>query len=129
MRSRSKLGFLLAALLVSACLGCGDKAEPTGDLSGEVLANDEPVGDCIVALYSVANKDSLGAKVDLEGKFQLNEIPIGKYEVSVLQKTSNDAEDQPFDTRIPQKYRDGRTSGLSVEIEEGENSMTLEMSN
>ena len=47
--------------------------------------------------------------------------------VTVLQRTTNSPNPEPFDERIPMKYREARTSGFTVTIEEGENSIELKM--
>ena len=87
----------------------------------------ELVGDCIVSLYNPTTKRSLGGKVNLEGNFEITAIPLGTYEISLGQRTTNDPNPEPFDERIPKKYRDAKTSGFSVTIEEGQNSISLEM--
>ena len=40
---------------------------------------------------------------------------------------SNSAKNPPFDKRIPQKYRDRKTTDLKVEIKEGENPHEFKM--
>ncbi|WP_148619063.1 carboxypeptidase regulatory-like domain-containing protein [Mariniblastus fucicola] len=115
-------------LFIVPMIGCGDPGPPTGDLSGTVYFNDEIVGDCRVMVYSQNTKRWLGAKVDLEGKFKITEVPTGEYQVAVGQRTTNAATEEPFDERIPKPFRDVETSGFVVAVEEGENTISLKMS-
>lgn len=116
--------FLLAIVSFS---GCGESGPPTGDLSGIVFSGDSVMGDCVVGLYDPKTKRSIGGKVDLQGGFKISKIPLGDYQVTVLQRTTNSAKEEPFDKRIPAKYRDSSTSGFEITIEEGENSIDLKM--
>ena len=129
VRSIQKCGIhlCLAAVMISALIGCGESPPPTGDLSGKVFNKDELVGDCVVSLYNPSTKRSIGGKVDLQGEFRITEIPLGNYEVSLGQRTTNLPTEEEFDKRIPAKYRDSKTSGFSVEITEGENATSLKM--
>lgn len=117
---------LLAVVLASTLVGC-DNSPPTGDLSGKIFFEDEPVGDCIVGLRDPVTTRLIGGKVDLEGKFEITEIPLGNYELLINQRTTNEIKEEPFDKRIPRRYRASTTSGFTKEIVEGENSIELKM--
>lgn len=121
----AKLLFLAA--ITCPWVGCGDGGPPTGEISGKVFFNDELVGDCLISLYAPATRLSLGAKVGQDGTFSIEDVPLGEYQIAVRQKTSNSPKEQPFDKRIPKKYRSGETSGFSTTIVEGENSVDLKM--
>lgn len=117
-----------AVLVVSALVGCsGDSGPPTGDLSGKVFHQDELVGDCLVAVQNPVTTRLIGGKVDLQGEFKITGIPLGDYELLVRQRTTNDVIEEPFDKRIPKKYRNSKTSGFTISIVEGENSIELKM--
>lgn len=122
---------LTAALILFCivCLGCStDNGPPTGNLTGVVQNGNEVVGDCKVALFSSLTKRTKGAKVGPDGKYEIAEIPTGDYSVFVLQKPSETDKELPFDKRIPQKFRDPKTSGLSVSIKEGDNNFEIDLS-
>ena len=114
-------------LTIPALAGCGDSGPPTGELSGTVLNGEELVGDCIVSLYNPTSKRAMGGKVNDQGEFQIKKMPLGTYNISVMQRTTGEAVNEPFDKRITAKYRDQKTSGFSVTIEEGENTKELKM--
>lgn len=118
------------ALFVACVLawgGCDNNEAPTGKLLGAVSSSGEAVGDCIVSLYNPTSKRAIGGKVDDDGNFLIKKMPLGTYNIAVLQRTTNEATNEPFDKRIPAKYRDRKTSGFQVTISEGDNSVTLEM--
>lgn len=131
--SRLRLPRLLlwacSVVVIFSMAGCWDSGPPTGDLAGTVYFNDEVVGDCRVMLYDPTTKRWVGGKVDENGRFGITEIPVGNYEVAVGQRTTNAATEEPFDKRIPQKYRETKTSEFRVDISEGENSIELKMTN
>ena len=107
--------------------GCGDSGPPTGELMGTVLNGEELVGDCVVSLYDPTSKRSSGAKVDDQGEFHIKKMRLGTYDITVFQRTTGEATNEPFDQRIPAKYRDRKNPLFSVTINEGENSIDLKM--
>lgn len=117
---------LLVVALATTFVGC-DNGPPSGDLSGKIFFEDEPVGDCIVGLRDPVTTRLIGGKVDLQGEFKITEIPLGNYELLVNQRTTNDIKEEPFDQRIPRRYRASTTSGFTAEIVEGENTIELKM--
>ncbi len=121
------LCFFTILLTIPALVGCGDSGPPTGNLSGTVSNGEELVGDCVVSLYDPVSKRAMGGKVNDQGEFKIKEMPLGTYNIGVMQRTTGEAVNEPFDERIPQKYRDQKTSGFSVTIKEGENSTELKM--
>lgn len=119
--------FALPLFALPLLAGCGDSRPPTGELVGTVSNGDERVGDCVVSLYDPTTKRSSGAKVDNNGEFQIKELLLGNYEITVFQRTTGEATNEPFDKRIPAKYRNRKKSLFSVTIEEGKNSVELKM--
>ena len=112
---RSRLTLLAVVIMMLPSLGCGPEPDPTGTLIGTVTTKGEILNDCLV---SIASNDSLfrrGGKVDEAGAFKLTGIPFGEYQVRVVQTPTN-LPTNTFDERIPQKYRDLKTSGLSASI-------------
>jgi hypothetical protein len=68
-----------------------------------------------------------GGKVNANGEFEVLKLPIGNYLMSVSQNPPKTLKDEPFDKRIPAKYRDEDTSGFAIEIKEGDNQIDLKM--
>ena len=122
------IALLFSVTLLFMFNGCSGKPEPpTGELLGKVLSDDELVSDCVVAIYSPTSKLSLGARVDGRGEFTISKVPLGEYIVTVSQMPSSSAKNPPFDNRIPQQYRDRKTTDLKVVIKEGENPHEFKM--
>ena len=117
---------LVVALLVLAT-GCTDQKEPSCSLSGTVVADGSPIGDCKIGVYNLTSKKTKGTIVDGQGQFTFEELPLGEYEVMILLKPSNSPKDV-IDERIPQKFRDRKTSGITVSVVEGENKLDVDMS-
>lgn len=121
------VSFVFVALVFFVSVGCGPPEEPKGNLSGIVTSNGEPIGECVIGLYSASTKRTVGGKADLDGNYLVKDIPLGNYAVFVSQRTFNGAEPEPFDKRIPEKFRNRRTTDFAVDIKEGENEMDLKL--
>lgn len=117
---------LLLVSLTFVFIGCSEK-EPIGSLSGRIVSNGTAVGDCKVALFSDVTKLTVGAKVQADGTFELLELPLGEYSAIVLQKPNVTDKNAPFDKRIPRKFRDPKTSGISIKINEGPNDIEIDL--
>ena len=115
-------------MLTLFVVGCGKSDPPLGTLTGVVTSNDVPVDDCRVRLYHPDTRRYSGAKVDSEGKFSIGKLTLGNYQVSVTQKPPTTMKNDPFDKRIPAKYRKAKTSGFEVVIVEGDNKLDHKMS-
>ncbi|MCE2713472.1 MAG: carboxypeptidase regulatory-like domain-containing protein [Cryomorphaceae bacterium] len=87
-----KLNFLLVSLLLTASYGFSQTG--LGTIKGTVTDGDtkQPIAFCKVVLFQSGNVKG-GATTDFDGKFQINSISAGSYDVEVR----NEAEGyQPF---------------------------------
>jgi hypothetical protein len=57
-----------------------------------------------------------------DGKFEINHVKPGQYAVSI--RSTDDAE---ADVRVPRKYRSATRSGLTIEVQDGENEFDFEL--
>ena len=123
--------FVIAMLCIAigSFLGCGEgkPPAPTGSLSGMVFSGKESVPKCRVKIYNKQTLDSFMKAVSEEGKYEFEKIPLGDYLIAVVQEPWYEASEPPFDKRIPRKYRDLKTSGFSVLVEEGPNEFDIKM--
>lgn len=110
------LAFALILLSASASIGCGSSEEPMGLLSGSVMSGGQACGNCKIAIYDPKTMRSIGTTVNETGTFVMNDVPFAEYQVTVQQKPTNDMV-EVFDTRIPRKYRNTDTSGITVSFE------------
>lgn len=132
------------SLLTLLVVGCGPAA-PSGDVldtvpAGGVLTyQGKPLAHHQVLLYPQAagGRPAAGTS-DAEGKFVLGTnttddgAVVGTHQVAVLYVGPPNANPEagmndfsappPPDVKIPEKYMDGKTSGLTVEIPSGGNS-------
>jgi hypothetical protein len=122
--------FLIAALLVAA--GC-QQGEVLGRVEGEVKLQGEPLAGACLIFSNAAKGVHIIAVLDDEGKFRVEMdkgygLPLGDYTVSVspppAKQTFGPMAPEPTAgedefAKIPRKYRDAKTSGLSVTVREG----------
>ena len=119
---------LFVALLacVSWFVGCGPAEPPSGSVSGKVIYNGQPLSSGVVTLIN--EKAGIGAsvKIDSSGGYHIQTIRTGEYAVAV-HSVPPPPGGKFVKLDIPEKYQDLQTSGLSVTVEEGENTADLEL--
>lgn len=81
----------------------------------------------------------MGARLKEDGSYEVLTtqgagLPLGEYQVTVTPppraaglSESGFVELAEVDAKIPQKYRDNKTSGLTLTVKEGENLLNIEM--
>lgn len=121
----SVAGFLCIALISFA--GCSGPEEPVGTLSGLVYSGNNPISQCRVRIFHKETYKSKMVTVGEDGRYEFTDIPIGEYSMAVLTEAWYEASEPPPDNRIPQKYRDLKTSGLAALVNEGSNEFDLKM--
>jgi hypothetical protein len=116
--------------MILSLVGCSDGRPDRVAVSGKVLIDGEPVPHGIVQFVSEGVRPSAG-KLDQEGRFTLtcyddgDGIIPGNYKVMIA------AKEILGETKVrwlaPQKYADYRNSGLSFEITEPTDDLTIEL--
>ena len=127
-----RLGLALAAL---ACLvGCESKTAP---VSGRVKLKDGS-DVSVLAGYSLTfeaegGKTSAVGEVNRDGTFQLSTFGAndgampGKYRVAINQPNNPDPDKPPTKSKLPAKYANLESSGLTAEVKPGQNNIELEL--
>lgn len=120
----------LPVLVLATLAGCGDGRPARVEVSGKVLIDGEPVTGGIVQFVSEGVRPSAG-KINQEGSFTLScydegdGIIPGNYKVMVA------AKEILSETKVrwlaPKKYADYRISGLSFDISESTDDLTIEL--
>jgi len=87
-----------------------------GALTGSVMIGKETIGDCKVGIRHVTTDKGIAATVDEAGVYKLGEIPFGEYQVWVYPSPAYSLKVKN-DKRIPKKYRNKDTSGITVSID------------
>lgn len=130
---RGLISLSLAVLVViTFAVGCtarsGPPKKPTHPVEGRVLFEGRPVHNALVVFHptapDAADQPQSMAKTDHEGRFKLSTYdlhdgaPVGKYTVTITAE-----EDQGTVGELPRIYSDRATSGITVEVKEGINSL------
>ncbi|WP_417388441.1 carboxypeptidase-like regulatory domain-containing protein [Gimesia sp.] len=132
--------FLSGALFFfPGCQGTTTDFGPTGALSGKVTYKGEPVKEGLVQFNNPEKGFGGQAVIDEDGTYTVTNssggLVTGTYQVSVVPPTiekSFGPDTPPSEVlkempNIPQKYHYPKSSGLTVEIKEGENTFDIEM--
>ncbi|NLX94920.1 MAG: carboxypeptidase regulatory-like domain-containing protein [Rhodopirellula sp.] len=121
-----------AVFLSFFAAGCGS-SEPLGRISGTVTYNGQPVEEGIVSFHNAETGRAGQAELQSGGTYEIDTakggLEPGQYQVSILPPTETTTDSETGETthktkevsNIPDKYRSGRTSGLSARVEEGSN--------
>ena len=128
---RLALTFALLACLV----GCG--GGKTATVNGRVKMKDGS-DVSVLAGYSltfepVEGKTSAVGDINADGTFKLSTFGAddgavpGKYRVAINQPSNPDPDKPPTKSKLPAKYANLETSGLTAEIKPGQNNIELEL--
>ena len=126
-RTRFILGFCLALAVIA---GCGVAVPVTGQVSGTVTLDGAPVTDCVVTFEDSSGGHGGSARVE-GGNFQFA-MPLnaGEYQVAV-QPPPPPAPTAPVPAtppaKIPPKYLQVASSGLTALVEEGPNKFEFKL--
>lgn len=117
--------------------GCGSN-EPRGRINGKVTFQGQAVSEGIVLFSN--NEKGIHMTTDLksDGSYEITTakgvgLPTGKYQVCVCPPLINGTtgtgpvpKPKPY-TNIPLKYRDFKTSGLTLTVNQGDNPFDVAM--
>jgi len=133
---------LLTVAFVSGCSSDSGPVDrgPLGTVSGTVTFGGQPATEGSVDFYENAKGFIAHATIGSDGKFQLSPgTPVGNYKVTVTPPQTEVQEIDPVAVEtaepppekkypnLPEKYRQTSTSGLTLEIKEGENTLEIKM--
>lgn len=108
--------------------GCASKAPPSGSVKGHLSWKGKSLGNGTVTLYDQTRGNGASSEVDASGSFAINKIETGTYAVSITPTVTDPAAPPTSkDFPLPTKYADGATSGLTVQVNEGENILNLDL--
>ena len=128
-QSNNLAAIAMLCVAIAGFLGCSEEKSsgPSGSLSGLVYSGKEPISKCRVKIFNAQTLNSFMMTVPEDGRYEFQEIPLGDYSIAVIQEAWYEASEQPFDKRIPMKYRDVKKSGLSASVKEGANEYDIKM--
>jgi hypothetical protein len=131
-------------LLVAALGGCSGSAPKTNSVSGKVTYKGAPVTGGTLRIYYTGVADAQQIAIGADGSYFAAEMPVGQVTVTVDTESLNThggssdyskmGKDHPgFNppqgggsgamvyVKIPAKYKDPKSSGLSADIKKGKN--------
>jgi hypothetical protein len=120
---------MACCLLLSA--GCGE-SEPLYPVTGKVLLDGKPAAHATVVFHPVAAKPGAvrpRAKVEPDGSFKLTTYeandgaPAGEYRVTVELWLSSGRGDEGPTSRLPAKFANPESSGLTATVTAGPNEL------
>lgn len=123
---------LCAMIFAATLLGCSS-SKPVSGLKGKVTYKGEAVADAKVQVQSPANGGAGMGKTDGTGAYTIAELPPGKYNVTVAPFEEPPPAPLPpnyapkDNPKIPKKYRNSTTSGLTFEAKPGSNEFNIPM--
>lgn len=135
---------LYFALCCAAVSGCGPKSPATGEVSGQITYNSQPVTAGMV-VYENPSKAWIGAgELGSDGRYQISKLRVGEYTVSVqppVPKMPNESDSSieeikaklgtikaPDPANIPRPVRSTQTSSLKASVVEGDQEVSFELS-
>jgi hypothetical protein len=128
-RDAGSLAIGLACCLL--LLGCGS-SRTLGRVSGRVSLDGKPCGGVIVVFSCAEQRAFITAPVGDDGQYavQMAEghgLPLGDYEVTVRAAPPTNWDRPQRETPVPPRYREGKSSGLTLTVKEGENTYDVAM--
>jgi hypothetical protein len=125
----------LALVLLVFLVGCGESK--TAPVSGRVKLKDGS-DVSVLAGYSLTfeaegGKTSAVGELDRDGAFRLSTFGAndgampGKYRVAISPPNNPDPDKPPTRSKLPAKYANLETSGLTAEVKPGQNNIELEL--
>lgn len=142
----SAVGFLLTVALLAAGPGCSKKDSSKATISGRVTYKGTPLGGGNMTLHPAGTGNPYPVSLKPDGTFQIGEVPPGEMKVAIETETvkaatagyafkpppeaaqKKDAKlpdlagsRLPTYVKIPAKYANPQTSGLTWTIEAGRN--------
>ena len=125
---------LLACLVSALFVGCGETTS-TGTVRGKVTLDDAPYADAAVVFMSADSGQAGSADIQADGTFSIETpLPVGSYVVFLAPKSaaSEEGMDEPvevsIDESVPEKYWNEATSDISIDVVEGDNDVTVPLS-
>ncbi|MEM8945388.1 MAG: hypothetical protein AAGD11_09405 [Planctomycetota bacterium] len=128
------LSYRLAAAMIVVCifatLGCSDGRPKRVTVSGTVLIDGQPLTQGIVQFVPEGSRPAAG-KIDASGRFTLTSYDGGDGVVLGTHRVMVAAKEVISESKVkwlaPPKYADLRNSGLSFEITEPTDDLTIEL--
>ena len=117
-------------------LGCsgGPSPDPTAAVTGKVTFQGAAVSEGMINFYDAKRGNAATVKLGADGAYSLPAVVLGDYSVFITPLSvevpvdaTKPAPSPANPANIPEKYRDGKTSGLKTTVKAGTNTASFEM--
>lgn len=119
-------------------VGCGTATEPVGKVFGRVTLQDQPLGEGSIIFTNADKGVYITAPLQHDGRYEVESsagrgLPLGSYRVYLAPapgepltkaRPAPKAGQGPV---IPPRYRDAKSSGLRLEVKEGDNPFDVKL--
>lgn len=132
----SRAALIASFICLVAATGCEQK-EKIGAVKGTVTFEGKPVSEAVVQFSNAEKAVYISAPVSASGTYRVETasgvgLPLGKYAVAVVPPVpvliTGQTPPPPKDhDDIPTKYRDAKTSGLTVDVVSGSVDFNIDM--
>jgi hypothetical protein len=100
---------------------------PKGVLSGQIRVGGEPLTGGSVMVLSEHPRWATVAMVDPQGRFRVDDVPVGPLRLGVRTRGIKTFDGTARPIRLPRRYEDPSSSGILVQVQEGEQEVILEL--
>ncbi|NLX95633.1 MAG: hypothetical protein GXY83_05605 [Rhodopirellula sp.] len=126
--------WVATVLFAIALSGCGGERSPSGDVTGTVTLNGQPLSAGEIIFFKEIGVPAAKAKLEPSGAFRLDTgIPVGDYRVAIQPPaeapptTESAANADATPAALPPKYLSETTSELTATVKEGANTFAFEL--
>ncbi len=110
----------------------GDGGPSLGQVSGSVTYKGQPLSQGEISFFPTNGRPAFGKIVDgkiVEATFVATNdgVPVGTHQVSIQSMTNADDMYAEQKSLIPKRYGDPATSGLTAEVQKGQNDLSFEL--
>lgn len=130
--------FILSLLILSPLAGCGSGGLPTAPVRGKITFQGKPVPNGSVVTMPEGDMPSATGEIKPDGTYELTTYTagdgavLGKHTLMIM--AVEDMSDKLPEERsptpgliVPSKYTSFATSGLTIEVKQGENKFDFEL--
>lgn len=137
--SRTPFPFLVGlAVLLLFSTGCGTGRSKLARVSGKVTYKGQPVSNAVITFLPSASSPPATADIQADGTYSLRTPNVGEgavlgsHVVVMVTRwqglaTGTEEHKPPSLVVIPPKYSDPSTSGLTAEVQEGDNTINFDL--
>jgi hypothetical protein len=134
-RAASALYFFVAVISTAGC----ERAEPLGRIHGRVTFQGAPVTEGLIVFNNTQKGVFMTAPLNKDGSYVVTSaaglgLPLGQYRVMIAPPMDEPILGPNFEPppikpypNIPTRFRDVKTSNLSLEVKEGDNVLDTDM--